>query len=127
MCIGITVFSFFASVIGLDAIISVSYPILVAVYPMIIILLILNIFDKFISNKAFYKGAVLVAFLSGIIQSLAIIVTSLKINENFVFIMKLDDILQNKMPFSSMGMPYLIPAMVVGLIFSIIFSKSKKI
>lgn len=127
MCIGITVFSFFASVIGLDAIISVSYPILIAVYPMIIILLILNIFDKFISNKAFYKGAVLVAFLSGIIQSLAIIVTSLKINENFVFIMKLDDILQNKMPFSSMGMPYLIPAIVVGLIFSIIFSKSKKI
>jgi len=31
------------------------------------------------------------------------------------------------MPFSSMGMQYLIPAMVVGLIFSIIFSKSKKI
>ena len=127
MCIGITVFSFFASVIGLDAIISVSYPILVAVYPMIIILLILNIFDKFISNKAFYKGAVLVAFLSGIIQSLAIIVTSLKINENFVFIMKLDEILQNKMPFSSMGMPYLIPAIVVGFIFSMVFSKSKKI
>jgi len=126
MCVGICVFSFFASVIGLDAIISVSYPILIAVYPMIIILLILNVFDRFISNKSFYKGAVLVAFLSGFIQSLAIIVTSLNMKENFGFIMSLDDMLKKALPFSSMGMPYLIPAIIVGFVFSMVLKEENK-
>ena len=54
-------FSFGASNIGLTQIIALAVPFLVAIYPLVIVFVILSLFDRFIGwRKSIYQGAVLV-------------------------------------------------------------------
>ena len=46
--------------------------------------------------------------------------------ENFGFIMSLDDMLKKALPFSSMGMPYLILVIIVGFVFSMVLKEENK-
>ena len=56
-----TLFSFGASNIGLTQIIALAVPFLVAIYPLVIVFVILSLFDRFIGwRKSIYQGAVLV-------------------------------------------------------------------
>ena len=56
-----TIFSFGASNIGLTQIIALAVPFLVAIYPLVIVFVILSLFDRFIGwRKSIYQGAVLV-------------------------------------------------------------------
>ncbi|WP_314595220.1 branched-chain amino acid transport system II carrier protein [uncultured Selenomonas sp.] len=58
-----TIFSFGASNIGLTQIIALAVPFLVAIYPLVIVFVILSLFDRFIGwRKSIYQGAVLVTF-----------------------------------------------------------------
>ena len=58
-----TLFSFGASNIGLTQIIALAVPFLVAIYPLVIVFVILSLFDRFIGwRKSIYQGAVLVTF-----------------------------------------------------------------
>ena len=54
-------FSFGASNIGLTQIIALAVPFLVAIYPLVIVFVLLSLFDRFIGwRKSIYQGAVLV-------------------------------------------------------------------
>lgn len=54
-------FSFGASNIGLTQIIALAVPFLVAIYPLVIVFVMLSLFDRFIGwRKSIYQGAVLV-------------------------------------------------------------------
>ena len=56
-----TLFSFGASNIGLTQIIALAVPFLVAIYPLVIVFVLLSLFDRFIGwRKSIYQGAVLV-------------------------------------------------------------------
>ena len=56
-----TIFSFGASNIGLTQIIALAVPFLVAIYPLVIVFVLLSLFDRFIGwRKSIYQGAVLV-------------------------------------------------------------------
>ena len=56
-----TIFSFGASNIGLTQIIALAVPFLVAIYPLVIVFVILSLFDRFIGwRKSIYQGAMLV-------------------------------------------------------------------
>ena len=56
-----TLFSFGASNIGLTQIIALAVPFLVAIYPLVIVFVILSLFDRFIGwRKSIYQGAMLV-------------------------------------------------------------------
>ena len=58
-----TIFSFGASNIGLTQIIALAVPFLVAIYPLVIVFVILSLCDRFIGwRKSIYQGAVLVTF-----------------------------------------------------------------
>lgn len=112
----ICVFSTITSTRGLDSIISIAVPILVTLYPLIIVLMILNIFDRYIKNKAIYKGAVFGAFIISITQSISMIIKS-------DMLKNLNDMI-NSLPFASIGMPYVLPSVIFAIIFSI-FIKEK--
>ncbi len=64
-------FSFGASNIGLTQIISLAVPFLVAIYPLVIVFVILSLFDRFIGwRKSIYQGAILVTLAFSLTDAL---------------------------------------------------------
>lgn len=57
------VISFFAANLGVDTIVSLSGPMLTLVYPVVIVLVILNVIDKFIPGQWTYRATVFMAFV----------------------------------------------------------------
>ncbi|KNF07469.1 branched-chain amino acid transport system carrier protein BraB [Gottschalkia purinilytica] len=102
----ISVYSGLMSIIGVDNIVKISNPILKLIYPIAIILMILNVVDEHIKNKNIYKGAVLGAFLISLFNTLDSIGMSLKPINNLIA----------KIPFASLGFAWVIPAIIGGLI-----------
>ncbi len=88
------IFSAGLSVVGLDAIISLAVPVLVVLYPLTIVLILLNIFD--IKNKNVFKGVALVTLLVAILEIL-------KIDLSFI-------------PLSKDGFAWIVPAIMAGII-----------
>ena len=64
------IISFLLSILGVESIIRISVPILVFIYPVMISLIILNLFGKYIKNDYVYKGVVLFTGIIGLIESL---------------------------------------------------------
>lgn len=116
LSIFICVFSTITSIFGLDTIISVAVPILITLYPLIIVLMVLNIFDRYIKNKAVYKGAVFGALIISLIQSLSMVLKLDILNKANEFIQTL--------PFATIGMPYILPSTIFAILFSL-FIKEK--
>lgn len=109
----IAVFTTITSIMGLEAIISFAVPILTALYPVLIIMMLISIFDRYIKNAYVYTGAVIGTLAISITQALGIIFAQ---NE----FLQTANALIDKLPFSNIGMPYLIPAVVVSFVFSLI-------
>ncbi|NLX83863.1 MAG: branched-chain amino acid transport system II carrier protein [Clostridiales bacterium] len=59
LVLGVTLFSFAVSLIGVEGIISLAAPVLEVIYPICIVLILLNLFDRFVKSDAFYRGAML--------------------------------------------------------------------
>ena len=108
----ICVFSTITSIMGLEKIISIAVPILITMYPMLIALIFLHIFDKFIKRKAIYQGAVFGAFLIGISQAMPMLF------KNSLFLIELDKHIKT-LPFSNIGMPFIIPSILCSMLFLI--------
>lgn len=67
-----TVWSFLISIIGLDAIISFSSPILSLIYPVALVIIALNLIPlRFVQTKIFFRAAVLLAFVYSLWSLLA--------------------------------------------------------
>ena len=66
-----TLFSFVASNVGLTALINISVPFLVAIYPIVIILVVLSLFDGIIGwRKEVYRYAIYVALVFSLLDGL---------------------------------------------------------
>ena len=64
-------FSFGASNIGLTQIIALAVPFLVAIYPLVIVFVLLSLFDRFIGwRSSIYQGAVLFTFVFSLTDAL---------------------------------------------------------
>lgn len=100
-------FSGVFAVRGVDSIINFSVPILSVLYPVAIVVIIMNLFDDFIKLKWSYKGAVIGAFIAALIETVA------KFNK---FI---EEGLFKKMPFAVEGFAWVIPALIGGISFAI--------
>lgn len=110
----LTVFSsFLLSILGVESIIKIAVPILVLIYPVIISLIILNIFHKYIVNDNIYKGVVLFTGIVGLIEALQVL--NLK-NDTITSIYEI-------LPFSDFGLTWLLPGILGFIIFS--FFKKK--
>ncbi|CDF57638.1 branched-chain amino acid transport system II carrier protein [Thermobrachium celere] len=111
----VTVFSAVVSNFGVEKIVKLAVPLLVTVYPVVIVLIVLNIFDEFIKNKNCYAGAVYLTLIISIVDGLAAIGLNLKGVQNFVA----------KLPFASAGFAWILPA-IIGLIIPLIFSRKQE-
>ena len=109
--------SFLLSILGVESIIRISVPVLVFIYPVMISLIILNLFGKYIKNDYVYKGVVLFTGIIGLIESLASIgITNIYTNSVLEIL-----------PFSDYGLTWLFPGLAGYILFSLMFRKVKKI
>ncbi len=108
------------SVLGVTTIINLAVPFLYLVYPVIMALVLCTILDKFIPNKNAYIGAVLGAFLVSIIDALST-VGGLGISAPWI-----DSLVAfgAKLPLAGFGLAWLIPAIVLAVLFSFIPRKT---
>ena len=112
--------SFALSFLGVDGIISIAVPILSAIYPVIIVLILMSLFDKKIKYNWSYTGAVIGAFSVSIVESI-----------NMASAMRGGDLLGGAtawiqtFPFAKFGFEWLIPAILGSVIFTTINMTAK--
>ncbi|QYR64825.1 branched-chain amino acid transport system II carrier protein [Fusobacterium animalis] len=111
------IISFLLSILGVESIIRISVPILIFIYPIMISLIILNLFGKYIKNDYVYKGVVLFTGIIGLIESLE----SLGIENYYT-----NSILEI-LPFSDYGLTWLFPGLIGYILFSLMFRKVQRI
>lgn len=112
----VTVFSFIICNQGLNTILSISVPILNAIYPVAIILIILGLFDQFfIENPFVYPITVGAVTIVSVIYALKGILP-----------LGIIEIIVSKLPFYEIGMGWVTIA-ILAIIISVIFSKMIKI
>lgn len=114
MVIAVTICSLFLSLLGVEGLINVAVPVLSTIYPVIIVLILMTLFDKYIPSGTTYTGAVLGAFI-----------VSLTINLNQTFkILNRPMKLIKKLPLYENGFPWIVPAIVLSILFTL-YSKFK--
>lgn len=107
------VLSFIFAGFGVDAIVKVSAPILTFLYPVAIVLIVLNCFKKYISSDKTYLGAVIGAGIIGFFE----MTQTLGINLQF-----LNKIYIN-LPLQTFGLAWVVPSLIFAVLFSILFKK----
>lgn len=107
----ICVFSAIVSNCGVDKIIQIAIPILSLIYPVTIVLVVMNIFKKIIPNDMTLKGAAYATLLISLLN----VIDSLGLSIQFV----------HKIPLASLGFNWILPAIIGGIVFSFIPTKSK--
>lgn len=117
-CVIWSFLSFCVATIGLEAIINKSIPVLYALYPVTIILIILGLLNSFIdSSKLIYRSCVYLAAIIGVVNSLDI---TCQISIPF-----LTDLLKS-LPFYDQSLGWIVPEISCFLITYVIFILSKK-
>ncbi|MFD3156287.1 branched-chain amino acid transport system II carrier protein [Haloimpatiens sp. FM7330] len=101
--------------VGVEKIVKLSVPLLVAIYPIAIVLIIMNMFDNLIKNKNAYIGAVLGALFVSLFDALS----ALGFNTGFI------DRIINMFPLSEQGFAWILPAIIGGILFSLFKSKKE--
>lgn len=103
-----TIFSAIAATMGVEKIVSVAVPLLVTVYPVVIVLIVMNVFDNFIKNKGAYTGAVYGALFVSFFDALSVV----GINTSFI------GSALGKLPLAAQGFGWLVPALIGAMITS---------
>lgn len=103
--------SFFLSLLGVEGLINLAVPILIAIYPVFIVLTLMTAFDKKIKYDWTYTGAVIGTFAVSLIPSL-----------NMAFGI-LGDLAKKTeaLPFNSVGFGWLVPAMICSALFTVAY------
>ena len=109
------VLSFLLSLLGVDALLQLAVPVLSAIYPMVIALIFLSIFDRYIVYNWTYTGAVVGAFFIGGIQ--AIHLFSQMQGGNFLAELAA---WTNTLPLNQFGFEWLVPAIIGSVVFTVI-------
>ena len=108
-----TIIGFIFAMFGVNKIVLISVPVLVFLYPISIALIILNFFH--VKNANVFKGVILVSGLVGLYEGIS--VTGIAVPEVFTSI-------YNSLPLVNLGLPWVVPALVVGIVCN--FIKSEK-
>lgn len=110
--LGLTLASALISNVGLTQIISFSIPVLVAIYPMVIVLIVLTLFGSLLRNRnAVYTWSVLLAGVVSVVEGLDAAGLAQGIGQFFT----------EHLPFYSLGMGWVVPALagvLIGLMLS---------
>ena len=109
------VLSFLLSLLGVDALLQLAVPVLSAIYPMVIALIFLSIFDRYIVYNWTYTGAVVGSFFIGGIQAIHLFSQMQGGN----FLSGLAD-WTNTLPLHQFGFEWLVPAIIGSVVFTVI-------
>lgn len=115
--IATVIFSFAISVMGVTFIINAAAPVLFLMYPVLMILLVFMAFDNFIPNKNAYVGGVIGAFTISIIDFLTTLKAGFEFESAFIDSLAA---FQAKLPLAGFGLSWVIPALVLAVVFSFI-------
>ncbi len=103
-----TAFSFVVSNVGLTQIIALSVPFLVAIYPLVIVFVVLSLFDGFIGWRySIYRLAVNVTLFFAVLDGLA--AAGIKFPA-------LTEVLTSYVPFYDIGMGWFVPAVAAAVL-----------
>lgn len=103
----VTIAGFIISNQGLDLIISYSVPVLVFIYPISIVLILLAFIYPFLKNATYvYRGAILPTAIVGLYDCLV----------SFGITMPTISSVMNMLPFTTIGLGWLVPACIGGII-----------
>lgn len=110
-----TLISFVISLLGVDAIINIAVPVLTAIYPAVIVLILLSIFDEKIKDNWIYKGAVIGAFLTSLTEGLGLFgqMVGIKTLTNLNRIVKI-------LPLGKAGFGWILPTVVGAIVFTLL-------
>lgn len=112
ICVAI---AFLLSLIGVDGLIAIAVPILSAIYPVYIVLIVMSIFDKYIKYNWTYTGAVVGAFIIAIVESI-----------NLASTMRGGELLGGiagifkSFPLGEYGFEWLLPAIAFSVLFTLL-------
>ncbi|MGL5751232.1 MAG: branched-chain amino acid transport system II carrier protein [Paraclostridium sp.] len=106
----ICTFSALVSNFGVDKIIQIAAPILTVIYPVTIVLVVMNSFKNVFTSNATFKGAAYTTLLI----SLLTVIDSLGISINFV----------HSLPLAQLGFNWIVPAILGGLLFTMLSKKT---
>ena len=127
MILIIATFSCVMSVVGVSGIVKISLPVLILLYPIATVLMIMNIFDKFILYKSMYKGAVIGAFIVSLFEALKAAEIPVDALNNFVnFVM---DNIVSKIPLAQYSLSWVIPSivcMIIAMVIGMLFKDKKQ-
>lgn len=98
---------------GVQRITSLALPLLVILYPIIVVLVILSLFDQYLPNKNIYKGAVIGTFLASSIDALSYLNVDFFGIENFA----------EFLPLHRFSLGWIVPAFVGGILAAFIVHK----
>ena len=114
-----TVLSAIIANIGVEKIVSFAAPLLAVIYPVAIVLVVLNLFDEIITNKKVYTGAVYGTLMVSVLDGLIALGLDSPIIQNIM----------NILPLADKGFGWIVPA-VIGMgivIFMTRLSKKRRI
>ncbi|MDD7758477.1 MAG: branched-chain amino acid transport system II carrier protein [Aerococcus suis] len=103
---------FIISLVGVNQIITLAVPILSAIYPITMTLILFSIFDKKITYDATYTGAVIGAGSIGFLQALASFGAMIAVPS----IQHFGEITLH-LPFASLGLEWIVPSILLAAIF----------
>ncbi len=105
----ICVFSAVVSNLGVDKIISIAAPILTVLYPVSIVLVLMASFKNIFTKNSTYKGAAYATLLVSILT----VIDSLGVSISLI----------HSLPFDSLGFNWIVPAILGGIIGTLIFKE----
>lgn len=107
-----TIISFIFAGFGVDIIVKISAPILTLIYPIAIVLIILNFFKNKIKTNSIYVGAVVGASLVGAYEMAQV----LSINTSEIL-----TAIYRSLPLNSFGLAWILPSIICAISFKCMF------
>ena len=104
VCIATAAVSLILSNVGVASIVKLAIPPLIALYPVIIVLVVLCLIGKPLANRNIWRGAVAGAFAAGVIDA----IRSVGIDDGTL------EAISKFIPLSEQGLFWLIPAVILG-------------
>lgn len=111
----ICIFSCVISNYGVETIINLAVPVLVTAYPVVIILIVMNLLNKHIENIYIYKGGVYATLVISLINSLSTLNINIPYVTSYI----------NKLPMSNQGFGWIIPC-VLGALLGSLYGRNNK-
>lgn len=106
----VVIFSTFMSLLSVSGIIQLAVPILSTIYPVVIVLIIITLFDRYIKYDLSYQGPVAIAFVIGFFEAMY---------GSFGWFERVHELLM-RVPLGAQGFPWAIPALLFFLAFTLI-------